>query len=103
MATLRGLANVNNPRVSEAADDPAYGHVMTHTRAESYEAPKRRNSEERVTKERTVQMAGRCIDIARLHLERSFPAKLATSLAIDVVPGIYRLAAGQGPRRQLFC
>ena len=49
MATLRGLAN---NRASEAADDPAYGHVATRT--DSHEAPKRHNSEERVTKKRTV-------------------------------------------------
>ena len=55
MATLRGLAN---NRVSEAADDPAYGHVTTHT--ESYEAPKRRNSEERVTKERAIWGCNYC-------------------------------------------
>ena len=40
MAELRGLAN---NRASEATDDPAYGHVPTHT--ESYESPKRRNSD----------------------------------------------------------
>ena len=49
MVTLRGLAN---NRVFVAADDPAYDHVTRHT--ESYEAPERRNSEERVTKERTA-------------------------------------------------
>ena len=46
MAELRSLAN---NRASEAADDPAYGHVTTRT--ESYGAPNRRNS---VTKERTI-------------------------------------------------
>ena len=49
MAPLRGLAN---NRVAEAADGPAYGHATTYT--ESYEALKRRSSEVRVTKERTV-------------------------------------------------
>ena len=41
MVTLRVL---DNNRVSEAADDPACGHV-THT--ESYGTPKRRNSGKR--------------------------------------------------------
>ena len=43
-----------NNRASEAAatDDPAYGHVTTRT--ESYEAPRRHNSDKLVTKERTI-------------------------------------------------
>ena len=55
MVTLRGLAY---NQASEAAGDPAYGHVTTHT--ESHEAPKRRNSEERATKERTVWQCNYC-------------------------------------------
>ena len=45
VATLRSLAG---NRASEAVGDLAYGHVTTRT--ESYEALKRRNSGERVTK-----------------------------------------------------
>ena len=57
MVTLHGLANVNN-RTSKAAGDPAYGHLTTRT--EPYEAHKRRNSEERVTKEHTVWRCSYC-------------------------------------------
>ena len=55
MAELRGLAN---NRASEAAGDPAHGHVTTRT--ESYEAHKRRNSDKLVTKERTVWRCKYC-------------------------------------------
>ena len=49
MTTLRSLAN---NRASKAAGGLAYGHVTTHI--ESYEAPERRNSEERVSKQSTI-------------------------------------------------
>ena len=39
-------------RASEVADDLAYGHVTRRT--ELYDAPKRRNNEDRITKERAV-------------------------------------------------
>ena len=55
MATLCGLAN---NRASEKAVDSAYDHVTTRT--ESYKAPKRRNSEERITKEHTVWRCSYC-------------------------------------------
>ena len=55
MAELRGLAN---NRTSEAAGDPAYGHVATRT--ESCEAPKRRNIDKLVTKERTIWRYNYC-------------------------------------------
>ena len=57
MAELRGLAN-NRVRASEAAGDPAFGHVATRT--ESYEAPKRRNSDKLVAKERTIWRCSYC-------------------------------------------
>ena len=47
MFLLTATLRVANNRASEVAGDPAYGHVTTRT--ESYEAPKRRNSEERGT------------------------------------------------------